>query len=146
MEQAKGTKQMKAYCVYFILCSGEVPAHHTTDTREEIGIYSYRNNSVVQTTTEVSPLPHSFSPVLPSQAPLSAAFSSAAGGFPPAGKSMQIPPVQRDAVLFLSVAPQLGPAQRSAWLPKHAGGHWPMDACPTDTRVPVMAGRGCKKL
>lgn len=145
MEKAKGTKQAKASCVYFIFCSGEVPAHHTADIRERIGIYSYRNHSVVQTTKEVSPLPDSFSPVLPSRAPLSASFRSAAGGFPPAGRSMQIPPVQRDAVLFLSAAPQLGPAQRSALLPKRAGGHRPMDASTTDMRVPAMAGRGYKK-
>lgn len=62
MEQAKGTKQTNASCVYAILCSGE------------------------------------------------------------------------------------GPAQRNAWLPKRAGGHWPADAHPTDVRVPAMAGRGFKKL
>lgn len=138
MEQAKGTKQTKASCVYFTLRSGEMPAHHKTDTREGIGIYSYRKHSVLQTTKEVSPLPHSYSAVLPSEAPLSAAFSS--------GRSMQIPPLQRDAVLFLSAAPQRGPAQRSAWLPKHAGGHWPVDGCPTDTRMPATAGRGCRKF
>lgn len=74
MNRQRG-QNSKASCVFFVLCSGEVPACHTTDIRDRIGIYSDRNHPIVQTTKEVSPLPRSFSPALPSQAPFSAAFS-----------------------------------------------------------------------
>lgn len=73
MNRQRG-QNSKASCVFFVLCSGEVPACHTTDIRDRIGIYSDRNHPIVHTTKEVPPLPRSFSPALPSQAPFSAAL------------------------------------------------------------------------
>lgn len=57
----------------------------------------------------------------PLEVPWQGPFISTAGGFPVAGGSMEIPPMQRDAVLFLCKSPWLGTAQRSTWIPKTYG-------------------------
>lgn len=126
------TNQTKASCVYFILCSGEVPAPHTTDVREGIGTHSYRNHAVVQTTRSAAS-----APLLPSAALTSAPssclylscrhFLAAAGNW-----SLQIPPAQRAVPRGTSSARV---CTGECWLPKHARGRWPMEARPTDTRV-----------
>lgn len=144
MEQAKVTNQTKGSCVYFILCSGEVLAHHTTDVRERIGIHSCRNHAIVQTTKEVWPLPLSF-PVLPSPAPLPAAFISAAGV-----SRLQAGPCRYHQCRRMRWAVTWGTSSArvctgECWFPKHAGGHWSMDARPLQG-CKAMAEGGCKKL